>query len=115
MPFESWSDRKASRSQSSLFLSHAALPKSEGHPYYTKLNEVLACIDFDRQVEAKCGARKGSPKRGQHPFRVRSAGSGVERISDEGKTEVVLGWDMAGARGERQCSRRREECGSSAS
>ena len=52
---------------------------------------------------------------GQHPFRVRSAGSGVERISDEGTEEVVLGWDMAGARGERQCSRRREECGSSAS
>ena len=74
MPFESWSDRKPSRSQSSLFLSHAALPKSEGHPYYTKLNEVLACIDFDRQVEAKCepfyadGAK--SPKRGQHPFSV---------------------------------------------
>ena len=67
MPFESWSDRKASRSQSSLFLSHAALPKSEGHPYYTKLNEVLACIDFDRQVEAKCepfyadGAKGGRP------------------------------------------------------
>ena len=67
MPFETWSDRHNDRAQGALFLAESSLPKSEGHPFYVKLNQLLATIDFDTKVEAKCekfysdGSKGGRP------------------------------------------------------
>jgi transposase len=40
--------------QDELFISTANLATGPGHPFYTKLNEVLAQADFDRFVEGLC-------------------------------------------------------------
>ena len=40
--------------QASLWVAKAVLPKSPGHPFYTRLNALLDADDFDRFVEGKC-------------------------------------------------------------
>jgi transposase len=40
--------------QESLFISADGLPKSLGHPFYRKLNRLLAEADFDRWIERRC-------------------------------------------------------------
>jgi transposase len=40
--------------QSPLWIVTADLPRSPGHPFYTRLNALLDAHDFDRFVEAKC-------------------------------------------------------------
>lgn len=40
--------------QSSLWVATSELPRSPGHPFYTRLNALLDAHDFDRFVEAKC-------------------------------------------------------------
>ena len=40
--------------QESLFIPADGLPKSLGHPFYTKLNRLLAEADFDRWIERRC-------------------------------------------------------------
>jgi transposase len=40
--------------QSSLWVATSELPKSPGHPFYTRLNALLDAHDFDRFVEDKC-------------------------------------------------------------
>jgi len=40
--------------QAELFVATAALAKGSGHPFYTKLNQVLAEAGFDAQVEELC-------------------------------------------------------------
>jgi len=40
--------------QQGLWVSTMELPKSPGHPFYRKLNELLAEADFDRSVEELC-------------------------------------------------------------
>jgi transposase len=40
--------------QASLWVATAVLPKSPGHPFYTRLNALLDADDFDRFVEGKC-------------------------------------------------------------
>jgi transposase len=40
--------------QSSLWVATSELPKSPGHPFYTRLNALLDAHDFDRFVEGKC-------------------------------------------------------------
>lgn len=53
--------------QSELFIPTARLVTGPGHPFYTKLNEVLAKAGFDEFVEKKCapyykeGGRPGIP------------------------------------------------------
>ena len=53
--------------QSELFIPAAKLATGSGHPFYTKLNEVLADAGFDEFVEKKCapyykeGGRPGIP------------------------------------------------------
>ena len=37
--------------QASLWVASAELPKSPGHPFYTRLNALLDADDFDRFVE----------------------------------------------------------------
>ena len=40
--------------QSSLWVATSELPKSPGHPFYARLNELLDANDFDRFVEGQC-------------------------------------------------------------
>lgn len=40
--------------QSALWIATSELPKSPGHPFYTRLNALLDTHDFDRFVEGKC-------------------------------------------------------------
>ena len=42
------------RRQESLFVATAELARSAGHPFYRKLNELLAEAEFDRWVEGRC-------------------------------------------------------------
>jgi transposase len=52
--------------QETLFVAHDALPRSAGHPFYVKLNELLDEATFDRWLEKRCAqyyAQKD--KRGQ--------------------------------------------------
>ena len=54
-------------SQSELFISSQHIAKGPGHPFYRKLNEVLAAAGFDAYVEGLCepyykaGGRPGIP------------------------------------------------------
>ena len=49
--------------QGSLWVAMAKLPKSPGHPFYTRLNALLDAADFDRFVEGPC-ARFYAPVKG---------------------------------------------------
>ena len=40
--------------QSSLWIATADLPKSPGHPFFSRLNALLEAHDFDRFVEGLC-------------------------------------------------------------
>jgi transposase len=41
--------------QGSIWIATVKLPKSPGHPFYTRLNALLEAEDFDRFVEGLCG------------------------------------------------------------
>ena len=45
---------KRKRRQDSLFLATEDLARSPGHPFYRKLNQLLAEADFDRWIERRC-------------------------------------------------------------
>jgi len=45
---------KRKRRQESLFIMADCLPQSDGHPFYKKLNSLLAEADFDRWIEQRC-------------------------------------------------------------
>ncbi|HEX4146336.1 MAG TPA: transposase [Pirellulales bacterium] len=45
---------KRKQRQESLFITADNLPRSDGHPFYQKLNSLLAEADFDRWIEARC-------------------------------------------------------------
>ena len=40
--------------QQEMWVATTSLPKSEGHVFYRKLNEILAEAGFDRTVEKQC-------------------------------------------------------------
>lgn len=40
--------------QETLFITYDCLPRSEGHPFYVKLNELLDDAGFDRWLEKRC-------------------------------------------------------------
>lgn len=46
--------RRSPERQEELFVPHDQLPRSEGHVFYRKLNELLAAAEFDRFVEKLC-------------------------------------------------------------
>ena len=46
--------RRHASHQGELFLTSADLPRSPGHAFYDRLNELLAAADFDRFVEDLC-------------------------------------------------------------
>jgi transposase len=45
---------RASRRQAELFVSHQELPRSQGHPFYQRLNEILKAKAFDEFAEEQC-------------------------------------------------------------
>ena len=45
---------KRKQRQEALFILADDLPKSAGHPFYVKLNQLLAEAKFDRWVERRC-------------------------------------------------------------
>jgi transposase len=45
---------KRAQEQQELWVSSTELPRSPGHPFYCKLNELLAEADFDRWIEKRC-------------------------------------------------------------
>jgi transposase len=45
---------KRKRRQESLFITADNLPRSDGHPFYQKLNSLLAEANFDRWIEGRC-------------------------------------------------------------
>jgi transposase len=45
--------RKA-ESQGQMFIAISELPATAGHPFYEKLNQALAALTFDQQVEEQC-------------------------------------------------------------
>lgn len=47
---------KRARVQQEMWVATQDLPKSPGHPFYEKLNQVLAKAEFDEQVEELCEA-----------------------------------------------------------
>jgi len=52
--------------QESLFLSYENLPRSAGHPFYEKLNQLLEEANFDRWLEERCAPYYAQEeKRGQ--------------------------------------------------
>ena len=57
--------KRETERQDDLFITHDRLPKSAGHVFYVKLNELLAEAKFDRWVEALCepfyASGKGRP------------------------------------------------------
>src|SRR5260370_31151163 len=58
--------RKQAR-QESLFITADQLPRSQGHPFYTQLNQLLGQAGFDPWLESRCqpyyhqGERRGQP------------------------------------------------------
>jgi transposase len=46
--------RKRKRQQDTMWVATSDLPKSPGHPFYKRLNQVLAANSFDAFVEAAC-------------------------------------------------------------
>jgi hypothetical protein len=46
--------RRRTEHQGELFITSADLPQSPGHPFYDRLNQLLADADFDRFVEDLC-------------------------------------------------------------
>jgi transposase len=46
--------KRKQQQQEELFVTTSALPKSAGHPFYRKLNELLAEAGFDRWIERRC-------------------------------------------------------------
>ena len=45
---------KRRQRQEALFVTADGLPKSPGHPFYRKLNELLSEAEFDRWIERRC-------------------------------------------------------------
>ena len=54
---------KRSDEQQEMWVATTSLPKSEGHVFYRKLNQLLAEADFDRTVEKMCRALLPQPHR----------------------------------------------------
>ena len=47
---------KRKRCQEGLWVTASELPRSPGHPFYTRLNRALDAEGFDRFVESRCRA-----------------------------------------------------------
>lgn len=45
---------KRKERQEVLFVTYEDLPRSTGHPFYVKLNQLLAEAGFDRWIEQRC-------------------------------------------------------------
>ena len=55
--------------QEALFVTADELPKSQGHPFYVKLNALLLAAGFDAWIEGRC-----------RPHRPARHGRGLEAV-----------------------------------
>ena len=46
--------RRRRETQESLFIATDRLPKAAGHPFYERLNQLLAEAGFDGWIEERC-------------------------------------------------------------
>ena len=57
--------RRQQERQEGLWIATAALPRTAGHPFYERLNELLEEAGFDAYVEERCrkfyAAKMGRP------------------------------------------------------
>ncbi len=114
------------RRQESLFVATSELARSAGHPFYRKLNELLAAAGFDRWIERRCeGYYEAADKPGRESippgtfFRmllvVARAGRRDEALLDRGRgaqsrpdsAPTVRSWQ---AKGPPRSSRARRAC-----
>lgn len=49
-----WDREKQRQQQTGFWIAHTELPRSVGHPFYERLNQVLEERKFDEFVEARC-------------------------------------------------------------
>jgi len=89
------------RRQASLFVATEMLVRSQGHPFYRKLNELLAEAGFDRWIE-------GCPQYELAeipPDRVGGIISGRNRLVDDQSWHLSMGWGQVdqGRQGPRRC------------
>ena len=46
--------RRKRKRQGEMWIATQDVPPSAGHPFYRKLNELLAETEFDEHVESRC-------------------------------------------------------------
>ena len=67
--------RRKQERQEALFVASDGLARSPGHPFYRKLNELLAEAGFDRWMERRCERYYATQeKRGQPSIPPGTAG-----------------------------------------
>src|SRR5271166_2743724 len=59
--------RRQKERQEALFIATDGLAKSSGHPFYRKLNELLAEAEFDRWIERRCERYYVTQEKGGQP------------------------------------------------
>jgi len=59
--------RRQKERQEALFIATDGLAKSSGHPFYRKLNELLAEAEFDRWIERRCERFYVTQEKGGQP------------------------------------------------
>jgi hypothetical protein len=69
--------RRKREQQDSLFVMASGLPRSPGHPFYRKLNELLAGAGFDRWIEERCERYYATAQYGWHRFKRTRAQAGL--------------------------------------
>ena len=57
--------RRSGERQEDLFVPYDQLPRSEGHVFYRKLNELLAAAEFDQFIETLCQPHYDAEDRGR--------------------------------------------------
>ena len=73
------------REQQEMLVATTSLPQSPGHPFYEKLNRLLAQAEFDEYVEELCRPYYAGRKRG------RGGGKGVGSlyVEEAGEASVL--------------------------
>jgi len=60
--------RRDDEQQNDLWVPAVNMPRGPGHPFYEKLNELLAASGFDRWVEERCRPRRVTPQITANPY-----------------------------------------------
>ena len=95
--------RKQQERQEGFWVATADLPRSAGHPFYERLNELLEEAGFDALVEERCrkfyAAKMGRPSLGAGGVLSAAAADRVFRGTGFGARDGVAGGGFAGGCG----------------